>query len=131
MKNVRQDLDDSLRPEYRRSDFGEMIQGKLATAQIEFAELVRLLLACIGEDEGLKFINHSSENKLARHNPGDWIYEIDDANQITLRCWTNELGSIEELISNPCRITTPQERSELQNLLLNHVRTLRANVGAL
>jgi len=131
MKNIRHDLDDSLRPEYRRSDFGEMIQGKHATSQIEFAELVRLLLACIGEDEGLKFTTHSSENQFAAHKPGDWTYEIDNTNQITLRYWANELGSIEEAISSPCCITTPQERSELQDLLLSHVRNLKARTGGL
>ena len=64
MKNVRQDFDDSLRPEYRRSDFGEMVQGKYATTQLEFAEFVRLLFACIGEDEGFReFIaNRSTQN---------------------------------------------------------------------
>jgi uncharacterized DUF497 family protein len=131
MKKVRHDLDDTLRAEYRRSDFGEMIQGKHATAQIEFAELVRLLLACIGEDEGLKFINHSSERQLAGHRPGDWSYQIDDANQITLRYWINELGSVEERISNTGCITTPEERLELQNLLVKHVRSLKAKVRAL
>ncbi len=50
MKNIRQDFDESLRREYRRSDFGEMVRGKFATTQLEFSELVRLLLACIGED---------------------------------------------------------------------------------
>jgi hypothetical protein len=131
MKNIRHDLDDELRPEYRRSDFGEIIQGKHATAQIEFAELVRLLLACVGEDEGLTFISHSLENQLVSHNPGDWVYEIDDANQITLRYWINEQGSIDESISNPCCITSPQERSELQSLLLKHVRALKAKAGTL
>ena len=130
MKNIRHDLDDSLRSEYRRSDFGEMTRGKHATAQIEFDELVRLLLACIGEDEGLKFITRSSENQLASHHPGDWTYEIDETNQITLRYWTTELGNIEEQISSPCCITTPQERSELQHLLLKHVRILKAKTGA-
>ncbi len=129
MKNVRQDLDDSLRPEYRRSDFGEMIQGKHATTQIEFAELVRLLLACLGEDEGLKFGHHSAGNYLAGHKVGDWTYELDNANQITLCYWLSEFGRIDERISNPSCINTPQERSELQNLLVNHVRTLKAKVG--
>jgi len=128
MKNNRHDLDDSLRPEYRRSDFGEMIQGKHATTQVEFAELVRLLLACIGEDEGLKFICHSSENQLADQKSGDWTYEI-ESNQITLRYWIDELRSIEEAISSPCCITTPQERLELQNLLLNHMRNLKAKAA--
>ncbi len=127
MKNIRHDVDDSLRPEYKRSDFGEMIQGKHATAQIDFSELVRILLACIDEDEGLKFIRRSSENQRT----GDWTYEIDHANQITLRYWTTDLASIEEPVSSPCCITTPEERSELQHVLLHHVRNLRARVAAL
>ncbi len=118
-------------PEYRRSDFGEMIQGKYATTDIEFAELVRLLLACIGEDEGLKFVSHSSENRVANHKAGDWGYEIDDINQITLHYWTNELVSIEETISSPCCVTTPEGRSEFQNLLQTHVRRLKAQASAL
>src|SRR5215510_2956137 len=103
MKNIRQDLDDSLRPEYRRSDFGEMVQGKYATTHLDFAELVRLFLTCIGEDEELKFVHRSPSNDLAAHKAGDWTYEIDNANQITLRYWINEFGSIEEPISNPPR----------------------------
>ena len=130
MKNINHDFDDSLRAEYRRSDFGEMIQGKHATTQIEFAELVRLLLACIGEDEGgLKFI--SPENQLTDDKAGDWTYEIDDGNTITLRYWTTDLESIEEPISSACCINTPRERSELQNLLLNHVRNLKGRAGGL
>jgi hypothetical protein len=95
MKNLRQQHGDFLRPEYRRSDFGEMTQGKYATTQIQFAELVRLLLACIGEDEGLEFTHHSTAN------------------------------------SNAVTVANPQERSELQNLLLNHVRALKTRVEAL
>jgi hypothetical protein len=129
MENIRHDLVDSLRPEYRRSDFGEMIQGKHAKAQIEFAELVRLLLTCIGEDEDLMFINFSSENQFAGYKPGDWTYEIDDANLIMLRYWTKELGIIEEPIPSTSCVTTPQERLELQNLLLNHVRNIKAKAG--
>ena len=131
MKNIRQDLDDSLRPEYRRSDFGEMIRGKYATTQIEFAEFVRLLLACIGEDESLNFIHHSPGNYLAAHKAGDWTYEMDNANQITLRYWLTEFGSIAEPISNPPCISTPQERSDLQNVVQKHIRALKARVGAL
>lgn len=130
MKNIRQNFDDSLRPEYRRSDFGEMVQGKSATTQLEFAEFVRLLLACIGEDEGLKFIHHSQGNYLAAHKAGDWTYEIDNANQITLRYWLNEFGSIEEPVSNPPCVSTPQERSDLQNVILEHVLHLKARLGA-
>src|SRR5215212_8354370 len=85
MKNLRQNLDDSLRPEYKRSDFGEMAQGKFANTQLEFAELVSLLIACIGEDQGLKFIHHSPADCSVGHKSGDWSYELDNTNQITLR----------------------------------------------
>lgn len=131
MKNLRQDRGDSLRPEYRRSDFGQMAQGKYAITSIEFAELVRLLLACIGEDEGLEFIHHSPGTYLAGHNSGDWTYELDNSNQITLRFWLSEFASIEERTSNAVTITNPQERSELHNLLLHHVRALKSRVDEL
>jgi hypothetical protein len=123
-----QEFDDSLRAEYSRSDFGEMVQGKHATTQLDFAGFVRLLLVCIGEDEELKFVHHSPSNDLAAQKAGDWTYEIDNANQITLRYWLNEFGSIEEPISNPPCVTTPQERADLHNLTLKHVRTLKAMV---
>ena len=129
MKNIRQDSDD-LRPEYRRSDFGELVCGKYAQTQIEFAELVRLLIVCIGEEERLIFTHHSIGNSLAGHQSGDWTYEIDNANQITLRYWLSEFRSLNEPISNlPC-ITTAQERSDLQDLLLKHTRLLKARVDA-
>src|SRR5215467_405197 len=99
MKDIRQDAGDSLRREYSRSDFGEMVRGKYASTQLEFTELVSLLLACIGEEADLKFIHHSTGNLLADHNSGDWTYELDNANQITLRYWLSEFGSIEEPIS--------------------------------
>lgn len=129
--NIRQDSHDSLRPEYKRTDFGEMVQGKHAVTQVEFAELVRLLIACIGEDQGLKFSHHSVGNYLAGHKPGDWTYEIDAANQITLRYWLNEFANIEEPIStSPC-VTTPEARSDLQNILQKQVRTLKTRVATL
>ena len=128
MKNVRQDFGDSLRPEYKRSDFGEMVKGKYAATQVEFAELVRLLLTCVGEDEDVNFIHYSAGNLLAGHNQGDWTYEIDNANQITLRYWLNEFSSVEESITNPPQALTPEERSDLQKLILDHVRTLKARV---
>lgn len=101
MKNLRQNLDDSLRPEYKRSDFGEMVQGRFAYTQLQFAELVSLLIACIGEDEGVTFIHHSPGNDRAGHKSGEWSYELDNANQITLRYWINEFKNIAEPISNP------------------------------
>lgn len=131
MKNIRQDLDESLRREYRRSDFGKMVQGKYATTQLEFSELVDLLLACAAEDVGLNFNHHSVGNDRADHKRGDWTYELDNANQITLRYWLSEFGSIEEPVSNPPCVTTPQERSDLQNLLLNHLQALKNKVAAL
>jgi hypothetical protein len=131
MKNIKQDIDDSLRREYRRSDFGKMVRGKYATTQLEFAELLSLLLTCIGEDAGLKFIHHSTGNQLADHKLGDWTYELDNANQITLRYWLSEFKNLEESISNPPCITTIQDRSDLQNLLVDHVRALKNRVEAL
>ena len=60
MKNIKSELNDWMRPEYKRSDFGELVRGKYAATQVDFAELTALLLACIGEDEGIKFIHHSN-----------------------------------------------------------------------
>jgi len=131
MKNLRTNAGDSLRPEYRRSDFGEMVRGKYARTQVEFAELVQLFIACISEETGLKFVHYSPGNHLAGHNIGDWTYEFDNSNQITLRYWLNELSSIEESISNPPCVTTTQERSDLYNLLFDHVQALRIRVDAL
>jgi hypothetical protein len=131
MKNIRRVADDSLRPEYRRSDFGELVRGKYAATQVEFAELVRLLLSCIGEDEGLEFVHYSQGNTAAGHKLGDWTYEIDNANQVTLHYWLDEFRSVEEPILSTPAVTTPQERADLQDLLLTHVRNLKARVSAL
>lgn len=131
MKIIRHDSDDELRAEYKRSDFGEMIRGKYAANQVEFAELVGLLVTCVGEDVGLSFIHHSRGNYLAGHNRGDWTYEIDNTHQITLRYWLNETSSIEEQITNPSVITTVDQRSELNHLLTKHVKALHAKVVAL
>lgn len=131
MKNIRQDDNDTLRPEYQRSDFGEMVRGKYADAQVALPELVRLLLACIGEDVGLKFTDRSPGRYRADHTLGEWTYEFDDTDQITLRYWFDKFSSIKESVSNPTHVTTAQERSNLLNLLLDHVRALRARVDAL
>ena len=48
MKNIDADSEDSIRPEYKRSDFGELIRGKYATTQVDFHQLAGALLACIG-----------------------------------------------------------------------------------
>ena len=129
MKNIKADLEDSLRPEYKRSDFGEIILGKYATTQVDFHQLTGALLACIGEDEGMKFTHHSIGNNLANQKPGDWTFEIDNGNQITLRYWQSEFGNVDEAISNPPFVMTPKERSELQNALIEGVRSLKAQVS--
>jgi len=131
MKNIRQDPGDSLRPEYKRSDFGELVQGKYATPTLQFAEIVQLLSVCIGEDEGLIFTKHLPDNRLVGHSSGDWTYEIDNANRITLRFWLNQFASIEEPISNADRVSNSQGRSDLQSLLFTHVRALKSRVDAL
>lgn len=122
-------MDDSLRAEYKRSDFGEMVQGKFANSEIDFAELVGLLITCIGEDEGLRFKQHSATTCSAGHKSGDWSYELDNNNQITLRYWIDEIRNIAEPVSNPSLITTPPERSDLRDLILSHVRTLQNRVA--
>jgi hypothetical protein len=130
MKKIRPEMDDWLRPEYERSELGELVRGKFAATEVEFAELVGLLLACIGEDEDIQFEHHSEGNYLTYHKRGDWTYEFDNANQITLRYWLSEFTSIAEQISNPPCIMTVQERVELQNLLVDHVRALKTKAPA-
>ena len=129
MKKISEELDDWLRPEYERSELGELVRGKYAVTQVDFAELVKLTLACIGEDEGLLFEHHSHGTHRAGHNAGDWTYEIDNSNQITLRYWLNEFRSLEEPISNQAVITNSQELMELQNSLRKHVGNLRDKVN--
>lgn len=131
MKNVKTDMGDSLRPEYRRSDFAQMVRGKYAVTKVQFSELVHLLLGCIGEEEGVAFIHHSPGDLLAGHKPGDWTYELDNANQITLRYWLSEFNSLEEPLANPAYVSSNEAGSELQNLLVTHVRALKARVNAL
>lgn len=131
MKNIEADPEDTLGPEYKRSDFGEIIRGKYATTQVGFHQLTEALLACIGEDECVRFIHHSTRNRLAGQKPGDWTYEIDNANQITLRYWLSEFGSIEEAISNPNCVTEPKERTELLDALVKGVTGLKTKVAAL
>ena len=131
MKKIDVEPEDTLRPEYKRSDFGEIIRGKYATTQVDFHQLVQALLSCIGEDEGLRFVHHSVGNDLAQYKPGEWTYEIDNGNQITLRYWLSEFGSIEELISNPTCVTTPRDRTELQDALDKGVLAIRTKVTEL
>lgn len=129
MKKIEADLEDTLRPEYKRSDFGEMIRGKFATTQMGFHQLTEVLLACIGEDEGVKFSHHSTGNYLAQHKPGEWTYELDNANQTTLRYWLNELSNIEESITNPTVVANAMQRTELHGALLQGVKNLKLKVA--
>jgi hypothetical protein len=131
MKNIKTDSDDSLRAEYKRSDFGELVQGKYATTQIDFHQLVEALLACIGEDMGVTFVRHSIGNRLENHKFGDWTYEIDNGNQVTLRHWLSEFASLEEATSNPSNVMTSNERSDLQQALEQGTRALITKVAAL
>ena len=130
MKNIQSELDDWGRPEYRRSDFGEVVRGKYAASQVDFVELTALLLAVMGEDDGIRFIHHSIGNSLADRHFGDWTYEIDNANQITLHYWLSEFANIEEAITNPLVVMTFKERAQLQDSLLRGVATLRTKVAA-
>ena len=129
MKKIKTEIDDWGRSEYERSDLGELVRGKYANTQLEFSQLVHLLLVCIGEDEGIRFQHHSVGNYMAQHRAEDWTYEIDNSNQVILRYWLSEHANVEELISNPPVITKPAARAELQELLLNHVVALREKVA--
>ena len=40
MRKISEEVDDWLRPEYTRSESGELVRGKYAATQVEFAELV-------------------------------------------------------------------------------------------
>jgi hypothetical protein len=79
----------------------------------------------------MKFIHHSIGNYLAQHKPGEWTYEIDNANQITLRYWLSEFGSVEEAVSNPTSVMTPTDRTELQNALHKGVIGLKTKLTEL
>ena len=130
MKNISQELDDSLRPEYQRSDFDQVVKGKYAWTQLEFVDLVHVLITFVAEEEGVHFTYHSRGNYLANHESGDWTYELDNSNQITLRFWLSEFDNVEEPLSNPYCITTPEQRIDLQNLLTTHIRALKARANA-
>jgi len=127
MKNIEVESEvGELRPEYNRSDFGEFVRG--AVTQVEFAERVALLLACIGENEGIKFTHHSIGNYLANQQSGDWTYEIDNGNQVTLRYWLDSLANIEVTISNPPCIFTDEDNHKLQTALADGVSALKSKV---
>jgi len=129
MKNIKPDFEDSLRPEYKRSDFGELVQGKFATAQVDLLELTGLLLTCIGEDEGIKFRFQSHGHDLADHLQGSWTYEVDNHNQVILRYWQSSQISLAENVSNPVAVTNAEERKELQAALANAVKNLKAKIS--
>ena len=117
-----------LRPEYKRSDFGKFIRG--AVTQVEFAERVALLLACIGEDEKTTFTSRSEGNYRDQPAAGDWTYEIGHSdNQITLSHWLGGWDNISEHLSNPPCIFTAEDNNNLINALTTGVRTLKAKVA--
>ena len=127
MKNIKAESEvGELRPEYNGSDFGEFTRG--AVTQVEFAERVALLLACIGEDDRIKFTHHSIGNYRANQQSGDWTYEIDNGNQVTLRYWLDSLANIEVTIGNPPGIFTAEDHNNLQTALADGVRALRSKV---
>lgn len=115
-----------LRSEYRRSDFLHFVRG--AGTEIELAERIALLLGCIGEEEHINFSHHSIGNYLAEHQEGDWTYEIDNANQVTLRHWFSSKGSIAVNLTNPPVIITAEDNHNLIEALATGVRTLQTKV---
>ena len=129
MKNIKQD-DDDLLPEYDRSFFANAVRGKYANAEFEFAGVARALIYCVAELERLRFTDESEVDDCDRR-PGDWTYEIDKANRITLRYWVSKFSTIEEPMAgtNPSSIT-PKQSEELQKLLTTHIQALKAKVAA-
>ena len=127
MKNIKSKTNDLLRPEYKRSDFGEFVRGPVT--QVEFAERVSLLLSCLGEDEGIRFEHHSAGNYLTQRRIGEWTYEIDNANQITLRYWLGSRETLYEHLANPPCVITVEDNIKLQNALIDGVKALKAKVA--
>jgi hypothetical protein len=129
MKNIEVEPQiDDLRPEYERSDFGQFVRG--AVTQVEFAERVGLLLACIGQDQEITFQIRSEGNYLDQPAAGDWTYEMGHAdNQVTLRHWLGGWNNISEQLSNPPCIFTVEDNNNLINALTTGVRTLKAKVA--
>jgi uncharacterized DUF497 family protein len=127
MKNIKPDFEDSLRSEYRRSDLGELSRGKYVVSQVQFIQLVGLLLACIGEDDGIRFEFRST----GEHKRGEWTYETDNANQITLRYWLNSKQSEFEKLENPPRVMNAKERDTLQAALTEAHNKLKLRIGVL
>src|SRR5262249_7310224 len=113
-----------------RSFFAGSVRGKFAYDELDFASFARAAVVCMGEDAELKFIPHSQGDDPAQRRRDDWTYEIDDANQITLRYWLSASASIDEPMSNPPSVSNPQLREELRILLTTHIRALKAKVAA-
>jgi len=86
-------------------------------------------LSCIGEDDGIRFEAHSIGDYVAQHQPGDWNYEIDNGNQITLRYWLSGWDNIHEELSNPPSIMNAEDNTKLQDALATGVRQLKARVA--
>ena len=128
MKNIKREPEDSLRPEYQRSDFGELVRGKFAISQVDFLELTGLLLSCIGEDEGIKFKVRANGNVLPDHRRAEWTYEVDNHNRVILRYWKSSKTNLAENLSNPVAITSAKERKELQTVLKQGVKSLKAKI---
>ena len=127
MKNPDLEIDD-LRPEYRRTDFAEMVRGRYGATQVEFGELVHLLLSCIAEDSDLDFTLHHVGNFGANRQFGEWTYEFGIGNQITLRYWLDSFRSIQVHVTNPPCVTDPKERAELNDSLMAGVQSLTGKV---
>ena len=127
MKNLEAESEvDDLRSGYTRADFKKFVRG--AVTEVDFAERVALLLSCIGEDENVRFAHHSIGNHFADHQRGDWTYEIDNANQVTLRYWLNSINSIEMSNPNPPCILTAEDNDKLIDSLGQSIRSLKAKL---
>ena len=129
MKNIELESNtDELRPEYQRSDFREFVRG--AVTQVEFAERVALLMACIGEDEEIIFRYRAEANYHDQPQTGDWTYEIGHSdNQITLRHWLGSWDNISVQLANPPCIFTVEDNNNLVTALTSGVTTLKAKVA--
>jgi hypothetical protein len=76
MKKVKSEMADELRPEYKRSDFGEIVRGKYANRIKEEGNVVLL-----EPDIAQAFQNDEAVNKALRH-----LLEITEAsNRLTRR----------------------------------------------
>lgn len=129
MKNIEVESEvEELRPEYKRSDFGEFVRG--AVTQVEFAERVGLLMACIGADEEITFRSRSEGNYRDQPDAGEWTFEIGHSdNQITLSHWLSGWDNISEQLSNPPCIFTAEDNNNLINALTAGVKALKAKVA--